>query len=408
MWGGEWWDFHVHRPIPNVNKMVPTRYSGPRPRAAPFQRMDARMNFECKSAEGNCTFCHDSMACYLQGLDSAECVPPPDWVAHCPPGSVTGRCSLPRGRRVGLSRQPLLAAGVVGYTDKSELLASGVGTKKQGDLSSSQRPILAGSGMTRNLNTPKLCPLPRPTLPPAGHAAHSQDGQATPWTMTPRLPKQPELRFVGETSLLNDHHASAPGPALTVEYDWTFPERAPQARANAPAFPRSLIVIPCPAAKPVNNWELESVLAELGPDCGAVATVRTFWFDYCDQLRRVSTWGSFLDLADTLLAILIIRQGAPSVCCRLGEGSHGSVLINACTARANPERPSHRLCLSQSGRSHPEKGASPKHHGLLAESADAGQHVLTWLPPPRPSTKLSATQRPVLGRLWTARWVSSF
>lgn len=71
--------------------------------------------------------------------------------------------------------------GVVGYTDKSELLASGVGTKKQGDLSSSQRPILAGSGMTRNLNTPKLCPLPRPPPPPpAGHAAHSQDGQATP------------------------------------------------------------------------------------------------------------------------------------------------------------------------------------------------------------------------------------
>lgn len=50
--------------------------------------------------------------------------------------------------------------------------------------------------------------------------------------MTSRLPKQPELRFVGETSLLNDHHASA--PALTVEYDWTFPERAPQARANPP------------------------------------------------------------------------------------------------------------------------------------------------------------------------------
>lgn len=182
----------------------------------------------------------------------------------------------------------------------------------------------------------------------------------------------------------------------------------PQARANPPASPRSLIVIPCPAAKPVNNWKLESLLAELGLDCGAVATVRTFWLDYCDQLRRVSTWGSFLDLVDTLLAILIIRQGAPLVCCRLGEGSHGSVLINACTARGNPERPSHPLCLSQSGRSHLEKGASPKHHGLLTASTDAGQHVLTWPPPPRPSTKLSATQRPVLGRLWTTRWVSSF
>lgn len=169
--GGGWWDFHVHRPIPNVNKMVVT-YQVLRSSATSCAIPHAR------AQRGIAHLAMTRWHANLQGLDSAECVPPPDWVAHCPPGSVTGRCSLPWGRRAGLSRQP---AGVVGYTDKSELLASGVGTKKQGDLSSSQRPILAGSGMTRNLNTPKLCPLPRPPPPPpAGHAAHSQDGQATP------------------------------------------------------------------------------------------------------------------------------------------------------------------------------------------------------------------------------------